>query len=198
MQRAFLTAIVATIFAGCATAEFGWSPVETGCAERGLFEALEEPGEVPEGNLGNTDIRIGKLPDTGNGLAHLIYFDRRFGGLGWFQGAPRVRLSVGDFNGRTCTVVMDETECPESAEVYRRLASQALPIGFQFEDPSGLSVMHGTTYYLQSFDGNGNEIRWSYVGSPAHPMQLEIDRAIDELTRCLSAADSAYRQEPSN
>jgi hypothetical protein len=159
---------------------------------------LEEPGELPDGDLGNMDIRIGRLPDTGNGLAHLIHFDRRFGGLGEIQGPPRVRLSVGDFNKRTCTVVVDEVDCPESAEAYRRLASQTLPLGFLFDDPSGLSLMHGTTYYLQSFDGNGNETRWSYYGSPAHPLQKEIDKTIADLSRCLSPVSAAYRAGPSN
>ncbi|WP_156969944.1 hypothetical protein [Arenimonas malthae] len=198
MQRALLTACLATTLAGCKSVDFGWSPTETGCVERGLFEAMEEPGDLPEGDLGNTDIRVGRLPDTGNGLAYLVHFDRRFGGLGQVMGSPRVRLSVGDWNKRTCTVVMDQDECPESAEVYQRLASQSLPLGFLFEDPSGLSLMHGTTYYLQAFDGNGNETRWSYYGSTAHPLQNEIDRAIDGLSRCLSHVQAAYRRGPSN
>ena len=198
MQRALLAAVVATTLVGCKSAEFGWSPTETGCVARGLFEAMENPGELPNGDLGNTDIRIGRLPDTGNGLAHLIHFDRRFGGLGQVQGPPQVRLSVGDFNQRTCTVVMDEADCPEAAEAYRRLASQTLPLGFLFEDPSGLSLMHPTTYHLQSFDGNGNETRWSYSGSPAHPLQDEIDRTIDGLSRCLAPAAAAYRAGPSS
>jgi hypothetical protein len=198
MQRALVIAALATAFTGCRSVEFGWSPTETGCAARGLFEALEEPGDLPDGDLGNTDIRVGRLPDTGNGVVHLIHFDRRFGGLGQVLGPPRVRLSVGDWSKRTCTVVMSEAECPESAEVYRRLASQSLPVGFLFEDPSEITLMHGTSYYLQSYDGNGNEIRWSYYGSPAHPFQAEIDSAIEALSRCLAPAEAMYRRDPSN
>ena len=198
MWRPLSIALLSAALSGCASTDFGWSPTEAGCVERGLFEAMEEPGELPDDDLGNTDIRIGRLPDTGNGLAHLVHFDRQFGGLGRFQGAPQVRLSVGDWNERTCTVVMQEAECPESVEIYRRLTSQTLPVGFLFEAPSGLSLMHGTTYYLQSFDGNGNETRWSYYGSPPHPMQSEIDKAIAGPSRCLASAHAAYRDEPSN
>jgi hypothetical protein len=180
---------------GCVSTEFGWTPAETGCVDRGLFEVLEAPTDEYDEALGNTDIRVGRLPDTGNGLAALIQFDRRFGGLGVFQGPPRVLLSVGDFNKRTCTVVLSESDCPEAEAVYRRLASQSLPIEFQFEEPSAISVMHGTTFYLRTADGNGNETSWRYVGSPAHPMETEINRAMAELSRCLAPAHAAYQDK---
>ena len=198
MQRALLAAFLVTAIAGCKSVDLGWPPTETGCVARGLAEALEKPGDLPDGDLGYTDIRVGRLPDTGNGLATLIHFDRRFIGLGQVKAMPRVRLSVGDWSERACTVVMSEAECPESADVYRRLASKSLPVGFLFERPSDVTLMHGTSYYLQSIDGNGNEMRWNYYGSPAHPFQAEIDSTIDALSRCLAFAEEAYLRTPSN
>ena len=198
MQRAPLAAFLVIAIAGCKSVGLSSPPTETGCAAHGLAEVLEKPGYLLDGELGNTDIRVGRLPDTGNGLATLIHFDRRFVESGQITTLPRVRLSVGDWGQRACTVVMSEAECPESVDVYRRLASRSLPVGFLFEHPSDETLMHGTSYYLQSLDGNGNEMKWSYYGHPAHPFQAEIDSAIDALSRCLSFAEAAYSRAPSN
>ncbi|RDZ26020.1 hypothetical protein [Lysobacter silvisoli] len=168
-----------------------WSSLGTGCYDRGLSEVLFWPDRSLE--IGLTDIRIGRLPDTGQGPGMLAHFRRRLDGpFGQSTAPPELFLAVGDWK-RTCAVLIQHSACPAAQEVYAHLASQSIPIGFAFDDPTAFTVMHGTIHALSVTDGQGNQTDWSFVGLD-HPLQDAVARSLDKLESCAAPAMVAFQQ----
>ncbi|TVP76193.1 MAG: hypothetical protein EA353_12455 [Puniceicoccaceae bacterium] len=187
MTRLLATCLAIFSLAGCATQEFGWSPHEAGCSNRGLGEALLVPDTS---DLRRSDIRIGRLPDTGRGPGFMVQFARHRGGPFGEDGTPQLVLAVGD-RERTCVEIVEEASCPVAARVYEDLSTLSLPVGFKFSDPSGITVLHGTQYFLASVDGEGNPLYWSYYG-PGHPAQRALSSALDALLACAHVLRSTF------
>lgn len=173
---------------GCA-ATYGWSVTSAGCYSKGLQEALFSP-EATE--LGLTDIRIGRMPDTGQGPGLLVQFDRRLDpGTGIPQAPPQLIIGVGDWK-RTCVIVVPEAQCAAARGAYIALSKASIPIGFAFEDPSGITVLHGIQYFLLAKDGQHNTLAWSYYG-PGHPLQAQIETSLSSFESCASVAHSQFQ-----
>jgi hypothetical protein len=174
------------LVAGCASVPFGWSFERAGCVERGLFEALAVPDAT---DLGWTDIRVGKLPDTGQGPGRAVQFSMHRGGM-----APAdensLAVAVGDWQ-RTCVSILPMSQCPEAAQAYEMLAEITLQVGYKFEQPEGITVLHGTQYFLTAKDGEGNRLDWSYYG-PGHDAQRTIDSALHMLEHCAQSTRAEF------
>ena len=192
-------ALLSLTCAGCATksapapAFVDWSTLADGCRSHGLAEVMLFPDELGM-ELHPTDIRIGRLPDTGNGPGMLVHF--RQGRHGIFAQAtepPRIFIAVGDWN-RSCSIQIDREACPSAAAVYEDLAARSIPIGHAFDDPIGITVMHGTRYFLSTRDGHDNQANWSHVGI-SHPLQAALDAALDDLAECSAPAVHAYDEK---
>lgn len=184
--------------AGCATttapaptpAFVDWSTLTDGCRSHGLAEVMLFPDELGM-ELHPTDIRIGRLPDTGNGPGLLVHF--RQGRNGIFAQAtepPKIFIAVGDWK-RSCSIQINHDACPSAAGIYEDLATRSIPIGHAFDQPTGMTVLHGTTYFLSTRDGHDNQANWSYVGI-RHPLQEVLDAALDDLAECSAPAVRAF------
>lgn len=188
-------ALLVLALAGCASLHpypdpLRWASLGTGCYPRGLSDVLLLPDDMGTG-LGLTDIRIGRLPDTGNGPGMMAHFRRGLDGpLGQSTTAPTLFLAVGDWD-RSCAVVVDREACPAAGRVYASLASLSLPIGHAFDDPQPLQVIHGDMTFLSVRDGHGNQTDWSYVGLD-HPLQTATWEALEELAACAEPAARAF------
>ena len=188
-----IATLLAIGLSGCASAPYveplDWSSLGSGCYDRGLSEVLLLPDDFGT-RLNLTDIRIGRLPDTGNGPGLVAHFRRGLNGpFGQPTGQPQVFLAVGDWK-KSCSVLLDVSDCPQSTEIYGQLAAQSISIGHAFDDAIGLTVIHGTTYFLSTRDGHANQMNWSYVGSE-HPLQKQLDTALDSLNQCAASAATA-------
>lgn len=180
--------------AGCASTAsvepLNWSSLGDGCHDRGLSEVLLSPEHFGT-TLNLTDIRIGRLPDVGNGTGLVAHFRRGLNGaFGQPTREPQLFLAVGDWN-RSCSVVLEIADCPESTEIYNQLAAQSIPIGHAFDDATGLTVIHGTKFFLSARDGHSNQMNWSYVGSE-HRLRDQIDAALDDLSQCAAPASASF------
>ena len=173
------------LLASCATTPFGWSFERAGCRDRGLFEALAVPDAT---DLGWTDVRVGKVPDTGQGPGLAAQFSMQRGGMGQ-AGEASIAIAVGDWE-RACVSIIPASQCPEAAQAYELLAKITLPVGYKFDRPEGITVLHGTQYFLTAKDGEGNRLDWSYYG-PGHDAQRTIDTALHMLEGC--AANTRLR-----
>jgi hypothetical protein len=184
-------ATVLTLFlAGCTTSRsIEWSVTEPGCYKNGVEDAFM----APDDGMGLTDIRIGRLPDTGQGPGMMVHFRRHIdGAFGQNRSQPDLLLAVGDWKN-SCVVVVQSSACSQAKEIYSSLSSATIPVGFAFDDPGGIQVMHGTQYFLSSRDGQGNLLNWSYYG-PDHPLQRTISDALDNLEVCAKPAAEAFQQ----
>ena len=187
-MRHLLIPILALLMSSCATS-YGWSVSTPGCYPKGLGEALFTP-EATE--LGLTDIRIGRLPDTGQGPGLLVQFDRRLDpAMGTPSAPPQLIIGVGDW-ARTCVVVVPEANCPPAHDIYAVLSKASIPVGFAFDDPSGINILHGTQYFLMATDGQHNNLHWSYYG-PGHPLQAEIQSGLNALEACAKVAHDQFQ-----
>ena len=187
-MKHLLAPILALLMSGCATT-YGWAVDAPGCYPKGLQEALYTP-EATE--LGLTDIRIGRLPDTGQGPGLLVQFDRRLDpAMGTPLAPSRLIIGVGDWE-RTCVVVVPETSCPAAHDVYSALAKASIPVGFAFDDPNGINVLHGTQYFLLAKDGQHNNLQWSYYG-PGHPVQAQVEAGLNALDSCAKVAHDQFQ-----
>jgi hypothetical protein len=167
-----------------------WASLGTGCYPRGLSEPLLMPDDIGTG-LGLTDIRIGRLPDTGNGPGLMAHFRRALDGpFGQRTGQPTLLLAVGDWRG-SCAVLLERGACPAAERMHASLAALSLPVGHAFSDPQPLQVIHGDTTFLSVRDGHGNQNDWSYVGLD-HPVQAAVWAALDELEACAEPAAQAF------
>jgi hypothetical protein len=186
----FIGTALILLLAGCATSRsIEWSVTEPGCYKHGVADAFM----VPDDGMGLTDIRIGRLPDTGQGPGMMVHFRRHIDGpFGQDRGRPDLLLAVGGWEN-SCVVVIQPSACPQAEKIYSSLSSATIPVGYAFDDPSGITVMHGTQYFLSSRDGQGNPINWSYYG-PDHPLQQTISDDLDNLAACAKPAASAYQQ----
>ena len=167
-----------------------WSTMTDGCRPHGLSEVMLFPDE-PGMALHPTDIRIGRLPDTGKGPGILVHF--RQGRNGIFAQAtepPGIFIAVGDWS-RSCSLRIDHDACPSAATLYQDLATRSIPLGHAFDDPIMPTVLHGATYFLSTRDGHGNQTHWSYVGT-RHPLQEALDVALDSLAQCAAPAAHAF------
>lgn len=195
MRWTVVVAGLTALCSGCVTMkpEEGWSPTTPGCAPQGLVFALAYPEAA---SLGMTDLRIGRLPDTGSGPGQMARFDRNLGGglTGSIPTAPpQLVLSVGDLQ-RTCTVVLDEQQCLQAGDVYRRIIGSRLPVAQFHEEPNWLTVTHGTEYFLLARDGRSGVLDWRYVGAPAHEMETAIDAALNDLANCFALPEAMFNE----
>jgi hypothetical protein len=192
-----MAALLSLASSGCATTalpEFAdWSTITDGCRSHGLSEVMLFPDDLGM-ELHPTDIRIGRLPDTGKGPGLLVHF--RQGRNGIFAQAtepPRIFIAVGDWN-HSCSIQIDHAACPSAAALYQDLAKRSIPLGHAFDDPMVPTVMHGTTYFLSARDGHGNQTNWSYLGI-SHPLQATLDVALDTLAQCATPAANAFNEK---
>lgn len=191
-----ITLLVILLLTGCASARpevslAHWSTMEDGCRSNGLSEVVLFPDDL-DTEPRPTDIRIGRLPDPSNGPGLLVHF--RQGRSGVFAQAtepPRIFLAVGDWSS-SCSVLIDHDTCPAAAAIYKDLATRSIPIGHAFDDPIMPTVLHGTTYFLSTRDGHGNQTDWSYVGI-GHPLQDALTDALDRLAQCAAPAARAFQ-----
>ena len=173
------------LLAGCASHHsYEWADLEPGCYEkRGLYEARDY--------MGLTDIRIARLHDTGQDPGLMVHFRRQIKGIfGQDKGQPDLLLAVGD-RQRSCVIVLQQSACPQAEAIYTALTSATIPVGYAFNDPTGITLLHGTTYFLSSRDGQGNQIDWRYYG-PDHPLQQTLSNALDNLAVCAKPAATAF------
>jgi hypothetical protein len=63
----------------------------------------------------------------------------------------------------------------------------SIPIGYAFNNPQPLQVIHGDMYFLSVRDGHGNQTDWSYYGLD-HPLRETISAALDKLAVCAEPA----------
>ncbi|HJS35838.1 MAG TPA: hypothetical protein VJ766_10125 [Pseudoxanthomonas sp.] len=193
-------ALLVTFLTGSAgvtdDAPLAWSTLGAGCHERGLSEVLLMPDDS-ETAIDLTDIRIGRLPDTHQGPGFLVHFRRHLDGpLGQSTGRPELFLAVGDWK-RSCSILIDQEACTGASDVYASLATQNIPIGFAFDDPRPITVLHGTMYFLSARDGHGNQTDWRYYGE-GHPLKEVVATSLDQLETCAKPAKEALqKQEPS-
>lgn len=189
-----ITLLVILLLVGCASAP----PVEPygslsteGCRPVGLPEVLLWPEDVGV-QLHPTDVLIGRVPDSGDDPGFLVHF--RQGRTGVFAQAvepPRILMAVGSWNN-SCSILIDHDACPAAAAIYKDLATRSIPIGHAFDDPIMPTVLHGTTYFLSTRDGHGNQTDWSYVGI-GHPLQDALTDALDRLAQCAAPAARAFQ-----
>ena len=189
-----VTALLVIGLSGCVSnpsvEPLNWSSLGDGCYDRGLSEVLLSPDHFGT-TLSLTDIRIGRLPDVGNGPGLVAHFRRGLNGaFGQPTREPQVFLAVGDWK-RSCSVVLEMGDCPESTEIYNQLAAQSIPVGHAFDDAIGLTVIHGTKFFLSARDGHSNQMNWSYMGSE-HRLRDQIDAALDDLSRCAAPASASF------
>ena len=186
-----IAACIALTLAGCASTNpyrpsLEWSSLGTGCHSRGLSEVLLLPNDF-ETQISLTDIRIGRLPDTGQGPGLLAHFRRHLDGrFGQSTAEPDLFLAVGDWE-RSCSLLIEMNTCPGAMEAYATLASMSIPIGYAFHKPQPFQVMHGDMYFLSVRDGHGNQTDWSYYGLD-HPLRESISSALDSLEACAEPA----------
>jgi len=183
-------AFIVLTLAGCASYQpyqpLEWSSLGTGCHSRGLSEVLFLPDDL-DAQISLTDIRIGRLPDTGRGPGLLAHFRRHLDGpLGQSTGEPELFLAVGDWK-KSCALLIKQNACPVAREIYESISSKSIPIGHAFHNPRPLQVMHGDTYFLSVRDGHGNQTNWSYHGRD-HPLREAISAALDSLEACAEPA----------
>ena len=186
---------ITLLLAGCATspsASIEWSIKDPGCYQKGAMDAFL----APDDDMGLTDLRIGALPDTGGGPGLMVHFRRHVSGLfAQDLGQPDLLFAVGRWK-LSCVIVVSSSTCPQAEAIYKDLEAASIPVGFAFDDPTGIEVTHGTTYFLSSRDGQGNRINWSYYGSD-HPLQKKIGAALDELSACAKPAEIEFRKHDS-
>lgn len=194
MRMTFATLLVLAL-AGCASVRayeepLDWSTLGTGCYAQGLSEPLLRPDDFGT-SLELTDIRIGRLPDTGNGPGLMAHFRRgRDGFLGQRTSAPTLLLAVGDWH-RSCAVLLEQEACPAAERLHASLAALSLPVGHGFADPQPIQVIHGDMTFLSVRDGHGNQTDWRYVGLD-HPVQTAVWAALEELAACAAPAAEAF------
>lgn len=182
---------VVLALAGCASNQpyqppLEWSSLGTGCHSRGLSEVLLLP-DYPETQISLTDIRIGRLHNTGQGPGLLAHFRRHLDGpFGQSTGEPELFLAVGDWK-RSCSLLIKQDTCPVAREIYESLSSMSIPIGYAFHNPQPLQVIHGDMYFLSVRDGHGNQTNWSYYGLD-HPLREAVSAALDKLAVCAEPA----------
>jgi hypothetical protein len=192
-----LVVLLALTLTNCAstkkyTPPLEWSSLGTGCHARGLSDVLLLPDEF-ETEISLTDIRVGRLPDTGQGPGLLVHFRRHLDGpFGQSTGHPELLLAVGDWK-RSCSILIRQDACPGASEIYGSLASQSIPIGFAFDNPQPLTVIHGTMYFLSTRDGQGNQTDWSFYGVD-HPLQEAVSSSLDKLGNCAEPAAAAFQR----
>lgn len=191
-----LAALFALTVAGCASVKYDapleWSSLGTGCYEKGLSDVLLLPDQF-ETEIGLTDIRIGRLPDTGQGPGLLAHFRRHLNGpFGQSTDEPELFLAVGDWK-RSCSILIKQDTCPIASDIYAKLAAQSIPIGFAFDNPQGITVMHGTMYFLSARDGQGNQTDWTYYGLD-HPLQETVSSSLDQIQTCAEPAAAAFHR----
>jgi hypothetical protein len=180
---------LAILLAGCAsTAPFEWSVVEPGCYKKGVAYAF-----LASDDMGLTDIRIGRLPDTGQGPGLMVHFRHHLdAAFGESTRQPDLVIAVGVWQS-SCVAIVEQSACPQANAIYSALASASIPVGHAFDSPSGITVLHGTEYFLSSRDGEGNQLNWSYYGR-GHPLQQTISTALDKLSVCAKPATDALQQ----
>lgn len=195
-----LTSTIALVLAGCVTTSridsqdpFAWSSLGSGCYEHGLADAISMPDDV-----GLTDIRIGRLPDTGQGPGLMAHFRRHAEGAfsGSARRAPDLLLVVDDWR-RSCAAVVELSDCPNAESIYSSLSVSSIPIDHAFNDPQGITLLHGTQYFLSTRDGKGNELDWRYYGS-GHPLERKISASLDDLALCATPAALAFLRRGSS
>lgn len=191
-----IAAILSLGLYGCASSPYieplEWSFLGTGCYDRGLSEVLLFPDSSGT-TLGLTDIRIGRLPDTGNGPGLVAHFRQGLNGpFGQSTHHPQLFLAVGDWS-KSCSVLVEHVSCPQASRIYDQLKAKSIPIGHAFDDPMGLTVIHGTQYFLSARDRHANQMDWSYMGSD-HPLQDFLDTALDSLGQCAAPAASQFER----
>jgi hypothetical protein len=74
--------------------------------------------------------------------------------------------------------------------VEKRLAALSIPVGFENGVSREILAFHVSTYYLGYIDGQGNSNVWRFSGVD-HPLQREIEGAMQALDPCISRALSA-------
>jgi hypothetical protein len=186
-MRHLIVSILMLLVSGCAT-NYGWSVATPGCYNKGLQRALFAPEAT---DLELTDIRIGKMPDTGQGPGLLVQFDRKLDpAMGTPLAPPQLIIGVGDWE-RSCVIVIPEAKCPPARDIYAALSRASVPVGFAFDSPSGINIFHGTQYFLLAEDGQHNNLQWSYYG-PGHPLQAQIDEGLTALESCAKAAHDQF------
>lgn len=194
-MKSFAASLV-LLLAGCATgsgidvgAPFEWAAVEPGCYDRGISDAFWAPDQI-----GLTDFRIGRLPDSGQGPGLIVHFRRHLSDA--FAVAsnkpPDLLIVVGDWQS-SCAAVIQQSACPQAEALYSSLALSSIPLNHAFDDVTGMILLHGTQYILSSRDGEGNQVNWSYYGQ-GHPLQQKIAAALDNLASCAKPAAGAFRR----
>jgi hypothetical protein len=188
-----IVAIAAIVLSGCASNPYVeplvWTSLGDGCYERGLSEVLYEPSHF-NNIIGVTDIRIGFMPDTGQGPGFMAHFRQNNIPYSKRTKMPEILLAVG--NGkRSCTVLLTQEDCPVAITIYEELAKMNIPISFSFDKPTGITLMHGTDYFLSFKDGQSNQTDWRFYGIN-HPIQEAIDQALVKLETCAKPAYDAF------
>ena len=185
----FASFLFILLLAGCTSVpDELWSVEESGCYNKGVINAFLAPDDV-----GLTDIRIGSYPGTGEGYGTMVHFRRHTAGVfGSERGNPDVLIAVGR-GQKSCVVVLDESACPKAIAAYKNLSVVSIPVGFEFDDPTGVTITHGTQFFFSSLDGKSNRLNWSSYGQP-HPLQEAISSALHDLAICTEPATAEFER----
>lgn len=166
--------------------DWQWEPLETGCQSKALsWLSLSEHSE-----MSLASIRFGKQPDTGQGPVFLATLDSGVELMGKNR-EPFLIAAYGDYH-KSCVIKMPLSECKEANEVLEDFSKAQIPITYAFEDPVGIVVLHGNTYYLSFKDGQNNFNTWSFYGYD-HPMIELIEKSTKKIEHCTIKALNMYK-----
>ena len=190
---AFCTACLLSSCASHQSQEAIWQPSQTGCSNHSLGDSLLWWETAP---LSWASYRLAIQPDTGQGPTILVILDSGKSNP-WgdpdgrsTQKSPVFIGAVGD-SSRTCVINIPFSKCPAATSVYNMLQHKSIPLGFDMDNPLGVTILHAPTYYLDYSDGQGNFNQWRFYGSD-HPLQKVIRNSINKLKSCWAPALKAY------
>jgi hypothetical protein len=173
---------LACLLASCASEHrraTAWQPTQAGCSNHSLLPSLLSWNTAP---LSAASFRLAIQPDTGQGPIILVLLDSgKSLKLGQPDKPPSFIGAVGGLS-RTCVIRVPFSQCPAARSVYNSLRHKSIPLGFAFDHPNGITVLHGRTYYLGYSDGQGNHNQWRFYGTD-NPLQTAMRKAIGKLAR---------------
>ena len=192
---AFSTAYLLSSCASSQPQEAAWQPTQTGCSNHSLGDSLLWWGTS---GLSWASYRLAIEPDTGQGPTILVILDSgKSNPWGNPNGRSTQKLPVfiGAVGGtsRTCVINIPFSKCPAARSVYNTLQHTSIPLGFDMDNPLGITVLHAPTYYLDYSDGQGNRNQWRFYGT-GHPLQAVIKKSIKKLRGCWAPAMKAYNE----
>ena len=148
-----------------------------------------------EFDLGETDIIALRFAhgDVPKEPLRSIYFDRRpTGGFSPKKNA-RIIYTVGDTQF-SCSIVLDESQCPEAIDQYAKLSSLSIPLNFAKGERDIVYVGGGYHFDLIAKDGKYNMLSWS-GSSSIHPLVVELQEVFAKMAQCGHSAEEAFHQK---